>query len=149
MGKHKSSTQEGLGCDSSQRPSFYDRTVVNLSTWHVSELYILSLAMSERTTLSEVITAFNILFFLPAHYFITHHESRNWTKCLVLYIFCSSRTSNIQRMCLQYSLPIPSISHNHQTAPSSALKTFAYFRCCHMWLMQRKTAPKAGLQRQG
>lgn len=38
---------------------------------------------------------------------------------------------------------ITSIPNNPQMAPCSALETYAYFRCCHRGLMQRKSAAEA------
>lgn len=129
---------------------FKPEPFLDLYTWHVSWIYLVDFAISEWTTSCQVITAFNILLFLPVHYFITHHESRNCTKCLVLYFFfCSLRPSNIQRMSLQHSLPIHSISHNHQTAPSSAFETYAYFRCCHMRADAEDDGPKGWLATAG
>lgn len=76
-----------------------------------------------------------ILSFRPL--FLTHWKSSTPTKCLVLYFFCSFRSSNIQRIGLQHSgLPSPAFRVNPQTAPRGALKhmhisgavTWAWFK---------------------
>lgn len=93
---------------------------------------------------SEAITVFNISFFLLS--VISNTPRVKQSNKVLSYVFsCSSRASNIQRKSLQHSWPITCIPDNHQTAPGGALETYAYCRCCHMGLMQGKTAPKGWL----